>query len=141
MKKYWNGQQHFECQLVTLWNAAIYYGIKVPERYGPEYQADCEKACAIIGSVIDKEHVIQKLRLKAIRGKLKWRWVKRNLPVEFTIYSHRGNHSILAIEVRKKSLIVLNHFKGFNCRLSWKVIKKMHNQHTVPIKWKRVDKE
>lgn len=38
MKHYWNNQIYFECQLVTLWNVAIFYNQKVPDRYGEDYK-------------------------------------------------------------------------------------------------------
>jgi hypothetical protein len=97
-KKYWNGQIFFECQLVTLWNAGIYHGIEVPKRYGTEYVKDCLRANAIEDGAEDFSHVIKKLKLKAVLGKMNWHWIKRNLPIEFSIHCYRGYHSALAID-------------------------------------------
>lgn len=135
--RYWNNQKYCECQLITLWNAAIYYKIRVPIRYGKEYVMDCEKAYAINGGCINSNHVINKLNLKAIKGKLDWNWIKVNCPIEFSIFCHRGYHSVLAIDInlKNKKVLLANYARE---KLYWiKIDKliKMHNKNVNPIKW------
>ena len=139
MKKYWNGQKYCECRLVALWNTAIYYNIPVPVRFGGEYDRDCEDACAKIGAAINVDHVIKKLNLYPIEGKLNWGWIKNNCPIEFKVYCHRGYHSTLAVDVNleKEKILLTNYAKG---KLYWIHINRLldiHNNRANPIKWIR----
>jgi hypothetical protein len=130
MKKYWNNQLFCECQLVALWNAAIFWDIKVPFRYGHEYVEDCLKASAISGGCINIEHVIKKLKLKAIMIENKFNEIKNNLPVEFKIFCHRGYHSVLAIDVdTQKRVLLANYAKNKTCWIQYSKLKKMHNKN------------
>jgi len=137
MSKHWNDQRYCECQLIALWNAAIYHGIEVPVRYGKEYMEDCDKARAIHGGCIHSNHVVNKLDLRAVRGRLSWGWIKDNCPVELKIFCHRGYHSVLAVAVnlKKKKVLLANYAKG---RLYWLNVArliKIHNKQAVPVGW------
>lgn len=140
-KRYWNNQKWCECQLVTLWNAAIYHDIDVPIRYGKEYKKDCHDGCAINGGCIDKSHVLSKLKLKPIKGKLTWQWCSKHLPCEFSVFCHRGFHSVLSVEVdkKRKRIAVTNLDRDRITWLQWrdlKVLVPVHNgHHNKPIKW------
>lgn len=138
-RKYWNNQKYSECQLVSLWNVAIFYGIKVPKRYGKEYIKDCKVACAINGSALKKDHVIEKLSLKSFSHKLNYLWVVKHLPCEFSIFCHRGFHSVLAISFnqKRKKFCVLNYARNRVHYLSWKEIAKIHNKRKKVINWRR----
>lgn len=137
MKKYWNNQKYCECKLVTLWNAAIYHNIKILDRYGDEYITDCKKAGAIYGGCIDSDYIIKKLGLKPSQGYLNWNWIKMNCPIEFSIFCHRGYHSVLAVDInlKNKKVLLTNYAKN---RVFWVKINnliEMQNKHIYPIKW------
>ena len=136
-KKYWNNQKYSECQLIALWNSAIYHNIPLPVRYGTEYIKDCEMAFAINGGAINTNLVIKKLGLTPKHGQLKWNWIKKNCPIEFKIFCHRGYHSVLAVDVdyENKRILLANY--AFN-RLHWMKVEKIiekHNKTVKPIKW------
>jgi len=139
MPKFWNNQKYHECQLISIWNAGIYYNQTVPLRYGKEYIEDCERGCTIHGSCINSNHVIHKMHLKPIKGILSWNWIKRNrkYPVEYSLFCHRGYHSVLAIKVdiKKKKVLLANYAKDRLYWLSVDRLIKLHNKHVVPIKW------
>ncbi|KKL78758.1 hypothetical protein LCGC14_2021620 [marine sediment metagenome] len=137
MTKFWNDQKYSECQLVTLWNAAMYYGIDVPTQYGAEYKMECVRAKAIHGAAIASGHLINKLGLKAINGRLNWEWIKTNCPIEFPIFCYRGYHSVLMVDVNtvKKRVLLTNYTKGKLCWVSIDNLIKMHNKRVRPIKW------
>jgi len=137
MGKYWNNQKYSECHLVSLWNAAIYHGILVPIRYGEEYIEDCKKGHAVNGSCINSGHVVEKLHLRAVEGRLCWDWIKKNCPIEFFVFCHRGYHSILSVgvNVKRKEVLLVNYAKG---RIHWMEVSrliKIHNKYKSPIKW------
>jgi hypothetical protein len=129
-KVYWNNQKYSECQLVSLWNAAIFHGIEVPKRYGKEYVNDCKIGLAINGSCLKKDHVIKKLNLKSIKHKINFRWVIKHLPCEFSIHCHRGFHSILAVSFdrKRKNFCIVNYIRNKNHYLSWNELKKLHHK-------------
>lgn len=136
MKKYWNDQIYYECQLIALWNAAIYQGISVPFRYGLEYIEDCEEARALHGGAINVDKVIQKLQLEPVKGQCNWNWIKQNCPVEFKISCHRGWHSVLMVDVdvKKRKVLLANYAKG---RVQWLKIDRLleMNKRQDPFKW------
>jgi len=136
VKKYWNNQIYCECQLVVLWNAAIYYGIKVPDRYGNEYKADCKKAGSIYGSCLNSRHVMKKLHLQPILGSLDWGWIRINCPIGFLVFCHRGHHAVLAIDVnlKEKKILLANYAKERLYWLKFKKLIKIHNKRVQPIK-------
>jgi len=137
LKKYWNGQKYCECHLIALWNAAIYYNLKVPERYGNEYEKDCYSTACISGACINDNKIKKKLGLHAIKGILTWDWIKDNCPIEFKLFCHRGYHSTLAIDVNyKKQKVLLTNYAVD--KLYWLSINKIlmkHNKFVNPIKW------
>lgn len=136
-KKYWNGQKYCECQLISLWNAAIFHGLYVPERYGKRYVADCEEARAICGGAINTSHVIHATGLRWVKGKLNFHWVRAHLPVEFHLLCHRGNHSVLCVDTNaeKGSLLLANYAKT---RLQWVPFQRavlMQRKRVVLMQW------
>jgi len=140
MKKYWNNQIYYECKLVSIWNAAIYHDISVPIRYGDEYIRDCKMAMATYGSCLRENYVVKKMNLQKTKGKLNWNWIKKNCPAEFSIFCHRGYHSVLSIDINLKNRKVLlaNYAKGRLCWINVNKLIKMHNKHVSPIKWSRL---
>jgi hypothetical protein len=136
MAKYWNGQLFQECQLVTLWNAAIYHGTEVPKRYGSEYVADSLFANAIEDGAEYTGHVVDKLGLKPKEGPMSWNWIRKNLPVEFSI-NYRGYHSALAIDTNNKGEILFANYS--RTRLQWvkySKIKEMQEPSEPLVSWK-----
>ena len=137
MGKYWNNQKYSECHLVSIWNAAMFYGVTVPVRYGDEYITDCEKGYAINGSCINSSHVVEKMHLRAVKGRLCWNWIKVNCPIEFSVFCHRGYHSVLGVGInhKKKEVLLANYDRG---RLRWMEVDKLiaiHNKNLHPVKW------
>ncbi len=137
--QYWNNQKYCECQLVAIWNAAIFHGIQTPERYGAEYIEDCKKGYAINGGLINPNHVLDKLGLKAVVGITSWAWIREHLPVEFRVFCHRGYHSVLAIaiDVETKRVAIANYTRG---RLKWMDANELierHNNKVPLIHWGR----
>jgi len=137
--KYWNNQKYCECQLIVLWNVAIFYEIKIPVRYGYEYIEDCKKASAFTGGCINTDHVIEKLGLKAIKGELNKKYILNNLPLEFKIICRHGYHSVLSIDVNlnKEKLLLANYVENRLYWLSVERLIKIHNRNLEPIKWNK----
>lgn len=138
--KYQNYQLWSECQLVALWNAARFYGINVPKIGSMQYKKICSESCCIFGGCININKEIERLGFNVILGKFNFKWVKRNLPVDFTLFTHKGYHSVLAIGVKDKKLLLLNYATGRKHWLSWKKLlekkRKVLPVSYVPIKEK-----
>lgn len=138
MKNYINRQKYSECQLVSLWNAVIYFGLEnlVPKFNSRQYNNICKKALCIYGAVIRKDFEIKRLGLKPINGKYNLNWIKNNLPVELSIHCHRGYHSILIIDYIKNNLILTNYAKNRLYNIKWLNLLKKANKKISPISWK-----
>lgn len=138
MYKYWNEQMYSECQLVTIWNAALFHGISVPEQFGDEYKTACEKCCCTIGACINTTSVSENLGLISVDGLLEFEWVKNNLPVEFSIYCHRGHHSVLCVDINieNEQVLITNYFKGMETWLPFEGIKQLSKNDKCPKSWK-----
>ena len=134
--KYWNNQKFSECQLVTLWNAAIYHGLRVPERYGIEYYFYCFQTGSHTGSCIGVDSVYEELGIKKIPGRLSWYWVKNNCPAEFHVFCHRGYHSVLSVDVdkRRKRVLLANYARDRLHWIQYSKLAKMYNKHKNPSK-------
>lgn len=139
MGRYWNNQRYYECQLIALWNAAIYYDIPVPERYGEVYVWACERAHALSGGCIQTGHVISALGLSAVPGDLTWEWVCNHLPIEFKIFCHRGYHSVLGIDIKDnpRRVLLTNYAYDRTYWLRFDTLVQKHNKHAKPIQWSR----
>ena len=123
--RYQNHQLFCECRLVSLWNAARYYGIKPPEPGSKRYKEACEEGCCIIGACINITKEEKRLGLKGVRGKKTLQWIRRNLPVELGVrHPRRGFHSVLIVEVRKSRLLLANYTRGRLYWMDWKTMKR-----------------
>lgn len=137
MTKYWNNQRYSECKLVSLYNAAIFHNLPTPIRYGEEYIQDCEKAYAITGPALTTgtERVIAKLNLKPIPIQCTLDEIRKNLPVEFSVFCHRGYHSILAVKVKGNRVLLTNYARGRTHWMPYNKLKRIHNKHVSIISW------
>ena len=112
-KKYWNNQKYSECQLVAIWNAAIYLGIDAPKQYGKEYKEDCTKGGCLYGSCINIDHVLEKLNTQMVAGDLNKKWMSENFPVIYSVFSpSRGLHATTAIGIDGDKIILANYPKN-----------------------------
>lgn len=131
--KYQNRQLYHECQLVTIWNAARYYGATdIPEMGTEEYRAACEAAGALHGAATNTAPFMKKYGLERIEGEYKLSWLRNHLPAELSIHCAHGFHSVLAIEVRGSSVLVTNYAIGRTHWLPWKKLKEMSEPKEKP---------
>lgn len=129
---YQNYQLYCECQLVALWNAGRFHGLEVPKPGTRKYREACRRARAIYGGCLDLEPERQRLGLRLVPGFLMLGWVRKNLPVHFAIFCHRGYHSVLAVEVRGSRVLLTNYAKGRVHWIDWWKLAKKTNVHTRP---------
>lgn len=131
--KYQNGQLCNECSLVTIWNAARFWGIyPVPKMGSQNYR----KICRILGGFDegcddrDIEREMVRLGLTKKKGPFSLQWVRESLPVEFTLRvghgKNRGLHSTLGVEVDGQRIRLLNYENCAKDRwIYWSQIKLM----------------
>ncbi len=136
-KQYLNNQKYCECQLISLWNTVIFFGLDhlVPKINSKKYKLICKKALCIHGGVIRKNFEIERLNLKFIKGVYKLNWIKKHLPVELSIHCHRGYHSILIIDINKNNLTLTNYARNRLHKIKWKSLLDKVNKHINPISW------
>lgn len=126
MVRYQNSQRYMECRLVSLWNAARYFGIEAPEPGSKQYEDACEKACCVIGACIDISEEEERLGLRRVRGKRRLHWIRRNLPVELGIrHPRRGFHSVLIIKVKRGRVLLTNYAESRVFWLKWDTVNRM----------------
>ena len=124
--KYQNIQVWSECQLVALWNAYRFHGKEPPKLKSWKYALICIDTGGIYGACIHANREARRLGLKSISGSWSLDWVKKNLPVEFSLFTkHRGYHDVLCVDVRRDKLLLANYARGKLYWLSWKNVKKM----------------
>lgn len=91
-----------------------------------EYAFICIDAGCIYGACIRAHKEAHRLGLICVEGRWSLRWVKKNLPVRFLLFTnHRGWHDVLCIDVRKDKLLLANYAWGRLYWLSWKNVKRM----------------
>lgn len=131
--KYQNTQFWSECQLVALWNAYRFHGKEPPKLKSWEYALRSIGAGGVYGSCIHANKELRRLRLRRIQGSWSLRWVRKNLPVSFSLFTkHRGYHEVLCVGVHKDKLLLANYTWGRLYWLHWKNVKKMKNQAKKP---------
>jgi hypothetical protein len=136
--KYQNNQLYCECQLVALWNAARFYGIDVPTIGTKQYKCICDESGCLYGGCININKEISRLGLKIIPGRTDILWVRKNIPVHFAIFCHRGYHSVLAIDVVGRNVKLANYAHNRLHSLSWDVLKSKKNERVRPYSYKLV---
>lgn len=146
IEKYQNKQKYSECQLVSIWNAARYYGMedKVPKLGTIEYEQACEDFHCKNGSCLRPGKELNRLGLKMIKGKWDYSWIANNLPVELSISPpNRRVHSILVVGALFNTLEIANFGEGEGKQSrDYKVLEKMqiHNPFFSPMAIKKVSK-
>lgn len=132
---------YFECQLVSIWNAALYYSLFVPKRYGQDYQDHCKASCAVHEGALSTYLLSNKLGLYFHLVNCSWSQVIKNIPCEFSVFCKRGYHSTLAVGVNKKNKKVLltNYAKNRTYWISWKTLRKKQNKHKKIKAWKKME--
>ena len=132
--RYQNVQFWSECQLVTLWNAYRFHGKKPPELKSWKYALIAIDAGGVYGACLHANREARRLRLKSIPGRWSLVWVRKNLPVGFTLFTkHRGYHNVLCVDVRGDKLLLANYAHGRLYWLPWKNVKKMKSLGKVPL--------
>ncbi len=140
MAKYQNSQLYQECQLVTLWNAARFHGITDLPVPGTElYYQICYDSGGTNGGCISIRDEIQRLEMRCIEGPINLQWVRRNLPVSFSLLCWEGQpdsnmisngyHSVLAVAVKGNRVTLANYARGRLHHMEWRALKKMQNKH------------
>ncbi len=138
MKRYINNQKFSSCQLVSLWNTALFHNLdpNAPPINSKKYREICKKAGCLYGGVINMNFEIDRLGMKAVSGKYNLRWIKNNLPVSLSIFCHRGYHSVLVVDVYKNNLTLTNYAKNRLHKLKWNALLNKVNKNTNPVSWK-----
>lgn len=135
MPDFQNSQRWSECQLVALWNAARMLGVDeslIPTPRQKRYRhivADC--GC-LYGACVDVGPELERLGLKLVPGSWSIEWIKTHIPVEMTIFCHRGYHSVLVVDARTSlsapldnwELRLANYARGQLRWVGWNRIKK-----------------
>lgn len=131
--RYQNTQKWCECQLVSIWNACRYWGINSFPKIGTkEYRAECKKFHAINGSALTVAGAFKRYGIKRLSGKYDLKWVRRHLPVEFSIFYKHGYHSVLCVAVNKNKVLLANYADGRTCWLNWDKLLSMCNRKVKP---------
>lgn len=129
-KKYWNNQIYSECQLITLWNAYIYYGIKTPKRYGKIYKRICKQSGCTYGACLDISKIKKKFKFK--EGEFTYEWISSNLPTEITIYPPcSSRHSVLIIDAKDNMFLITNYLS--DDKLYWVNFKTLQTHNTCKL--------
>ena len=139
-KRYYNTQQYYDCQFITLINACIYWDKPFINPYSRQYNKIMKGSGCRYGSCIDLSEAYDLMRIKFVCGDINLNWVRNNLPVQFEVFTkHRGYHSILCIDVSGNKLQVTNYAHEKLQTLTWQKIKNMQNEsvYIYQIKIKR----
>ena len=134
--RYQNNQLWYECQLVSIWNACRYWGLDYPIMGTREYKLACAEACAISGAAIGVASQFRKYGIVRIYGGYNFIWVKCNLPVEFGVFCHHGCHSVLAVAVRSKKVLLANYARDRTYWMDWDRLCKISNKRWKPVQFK-----
>ena len=137
MKHYQNNQQWSECNLVSIWNAARFFGMSdnIPVMGTPEYQASCVIAGSIYGAAINVDAELRQQKLSTSQGLFCLSWLSSNLPVTFAVFCRRGHHSVLAVAVKDGQIMLANYAKGRTQWVSWSKLLEMSNVQVLPVKF------
>ena len=131
-KKYYNYQEYCDCQFISLINACIFWNKPHIKPHSEKYKKLAKKAGCIHGGCIDLREVYKLLNVKFKPGKLNLSWVKKNLPVHFAIFCHKGYHSVLCIKVEGNKLHLANYATNRLHTMEWKKFKMKNNRRINP---------
>lgn len=133
-RKYINNQKWCDCQLITLLNACIFYNKIKIKPYSKKYNILAEITGSVHGSCLNKNVAYDMLGVSFENGKMDFNWIKNNLPVEFSVFCHRGYHSVLAVKVKNDKIQLANYYRNKLYSISWNSLIKMQNRHVKPSK-------
>lgn len=139
-KKYYNTQEYYDCQFITLINACIYWDKPYIKPYSRQYNKLMRDSGCRYGACINLSEAYDLLRIKFVYEDINLNWVRNHLPVQFEVFTkHRGYHSILCVGVKGNKLQVTNYTWGRLQTLTWQKIKSMQNKllYIAQIKIKR----
>lgn len=133
MAKYINNQRYWDCTLITLINATIFWNRVRVLPDSDIYQQFVKYSYGTVGACFSSyvNDVARFLGLKRIKGQLTLKWVRTHLPVEFTVFCHRGYHSVLCIAVKNNKLCLTNYSHDRLAWISWEKVKSMHNKRAA----------
>ena len=135
--RYQNTQLWNECALVSIWNACRFWGLDYPVMGTKEYRLSCVEACAINGGATRVARQFRKCGIVRVYGKYVFGWVKWNLPVEFSVFCHRGYHSVLAVDVRDDRILLTNYAYDMTYWLSWDKLFDMSDDKCRPVQFRK----
>lgn len=135
---YQNNQIWSECLLVSIWNAARYYGINpVPEIGSVSYKKICKELEGIDEGVYPNKakRELYRLGLMSIEGKWSYNWISKNLPVEIPVFFPESRcfeesfHSSLAVRARDGKVLLLNYKRDWRWVMFSKIKESMFNRN------------
>lgn len=135
--KYQNTQLWCECQLVSIWNACRYWGLNYPVMGTKEYRASCAEARAIKGAAVNATKQFRKFGITRSCGYYVLSWVRYNLPVEFSVFCHRGYHSVLAVAADDDRVLLANYAYGITYWLNWDRLYDISNKRVKPVQFRK----
>jgi len=134
--RYQNTQLWNECALVSIWNACRFWGLDYPVMGTKEYRLSCVEACAINGGATRVARQFRKCGIVRVYGKYVFGWVRRNLPVEFSVFCHRGYHSVLVVAVKRNRVLLTNYARDMTYWLSWDKLLDMSDEKCRPVQFR-----
>lgn len=120
--KYFNNQKYCDCQFISLINATIFWNNFKLKPYSKKYMELANKAFCINGGCINLEEAYKYLGVKFKKGKYDLKWIRSHLPVQISIFCHKGCHSVLIVKVKNNKLCLTNYA---NNRLHWISFKRL----------------
>jgi len=116
INKFWNMQMAYECQLVALWNVALWYNMSVPEQFGYDYYNECKLANALYPGLINHNRLVYSLRDRSvygIRGTISQSWYRNNIPAVINMHNPdvglSCGHTVCSVDVTSTHLILANY--------------------------------
>lgn len=111
--KYMNQQKYSECALISLFNAAIYHNLPVPEQYDQDYMDMVILAGCLIDNPVTTKHTLNYLDLYEIEGSYDYSWINSNFPCTLVIDPPDTNvaHNVLVIETKDDKLLLTNYLR------------------------------
>jgi len=139
-KKFQNTQKYCECQLVSLWNAVIFHNQEIPTLGTKFYRQVVLRTNGMHGACFwtDMRKEFKRMGIHPVRGKYDLKWVRRNLPVEFSVFlPERGYHSTLAIGAYKNKLLFANWAEGRLHWAPWSRVLEVSNKEELPYAYRK----
>lgn len=132
MVKYINNQKYCDCSFITLINATIFWDKVQLLPYTKRYNKLAADAGCIYGSCLNLNEVYTLLNITTVKGKMNLKWIRTHLPVSFSIFCHRGFHSVLCVAVKNNKLCLTNYYRNKLKWVEWCKIKKIQCKRLKP---------